>query len=773
MATKSFLSAHELEIGLQGLQPSGLFLPPGGSSSASPSDPPLTFSAWLEHQLLARFASHPEWEQVGAVALGSWARGELSPRSDIDILLTGEESRVLAFVTRLNEEGVKLRYRVPEDPQDWTVGVEPFDVLAVLQARALQPSVEQALNVQKRQIRKRGHRFSSSLMQAMREERRARNKRYDSVSNYLEPNLKYGPGGLRDLQQALYVHDLFPHKFETQVSQHSLEVFAQYQRFFLTLRQRLHLMGRGDAVLAADQPELAKWFGYETLREFMREIQNGLSRVSFYADWMVERARATKAKITAVEEAKLNKLLEAFPALEGDPSHLMQGRVRSLVDPLSEEMPNEVAIGKALSKFFSLDQSEEFLVSLFGSRLLEFCVPELRQVSGLVQHDQYHRYTVNAHLLQAIRILHRLYRRPTRLGTLRPLLKELANFDWQILLWTALYHDLAKGRGGDHSEKGAALVKRDLIAMKLPLRLTVETAWMVEHHLDVSTAAFRMNPHAPATWQRLHEKGIKGDRLRRLVLFTAVDIQATNPEAWSEWKERLLFDLYEVMTSARASRFIQLLESADSERVKLSEEFLRGLDPALIEELPIRFLLQDYRKLKRQSSRDLEVLIWRSRKKETWVRFHARHDRPGLFLEWTQVLFASGCQIVQSAVQTFEEYGAYDWFKVKTSRTPAQLKKMMALVDRSRLKSPEVFFDQVTLISQDDHAGEATLSFRGKDRPGLLMKAAAALADEGFAIKWAKAFTWGEQVDDVFGVKALPNLSDKVQALAQRLTKNA
>ncbi|MCB0384262.1 MAG: HD domain-containing protein [Bdellovibrionales bacterium] len=768
MATKSFLSSSELEEGLKGLQPTGLYLPPGQTAP----ELALPFSQWLEERLLQRMCSHPEWAEVGAVALGSWARGELSPRSDVDILLTGDEQKVFSFASRLNEEGVKLRYRVPEDPLDWMVGVEPFDVLAVLHARALHPSVESALAEQKQKIKARGRKFSARLMQAMRDERRFRNKRYDSISNYLEPNLKYGPGGLRDLQQALYVHELYPHKFETQVSDHSLETFAKYRQFFLTLRWRLHLMGRGDAVPAGDQIELAQWFGYENLREFMREIQLGLGRVSFYADWMVERARATKAKITAVEEAKLNKLLDGFPVLEENPSRLMQGRVRAMVEPFSKEMPTRVQIGKALSRYLSLEQTEEFLVALFKSRLLEFCVPELSKVAGLVQHDQYHRYTVNAHLLQAIRVLHRIYRKPSTLGRLKALAKEMTDQDWQILIWTALYHDLAKGRGGNHSIKGATLVKKDLVAMKVPLRLTVETAWMVEHHLDVSTAAFRMNPHAKATWQRLHEKGIKGDRLRRLVIFTAVDIQATNPEAWSEWKERLLMDLYDVATSKRASQFMELLESAESERVKLSEEFIRGLDPALIEEVPVRLLIQDYQKLKRKKKSDLETLVWRSRKKETWVRLHARNDRPGLFLEWTGLLFASGCQIQQCAVQTYEEFGAYDWFKVKSSRTPAQLKKWMSLVDLSKVKRPEVFFDQVTLVSQDDGEDEVTLSFRGKDRPGLLMAAASALAEEGFTIKWARAFTWGRQVDDVFGVKSLPDLQAKVESLAKRLTKN-
>ncbi|MBK7842804.1 MAG: nucleotidyltransferase domain-containing protein [Bdellovibrionales bacterium] len=314
---KSFLNAAEIAEGLGGFQASGQWLPSEGGQG-------IEFFEWLEAKLVARLSHIPEWEEIGAVALGSWARGELSPRSDIDVLLVGDESKILSFVTKLTSEGVKLRYRVPEDIQDWTVGVEPFDVLAVLHGRALNESVAQDLEHQKIMIRKRGSRFLRTLMRAMGEERRERSRRYDSITNYLEPNLKYGPGGLRDLQQALYVHELSFQKFQDQVSHHSLEVFSKYRQFFLTIRRRLHLMGSGDSVSAGDQKELALWFGYTEVKSFMRDIQVGLSRVSFYADWMVNRARASKKYIDEVESVSLNKASDCFAALQSDPSRLVR-----------------------------------------------------------------------------------------------------------------------------------------------------------------------------------------------------------------------------------------------------------------------------------------------------------------------------------------------------------------------------------------------------------------------------------------------------------------
>lgn len=762
---KSFLNSLELHDGLRGLQPSGMWLP-------AQADRGLEFSDWLESRLLARLSESKEWPEVGAIALGSWARRELCPCSDIDLLLIGSESQVLSFVAKQAAEGLRLRYRMPLNQEDWTEGVEAFDVLGILHARALDHKAEHLLKLQQEKIKKRGSAYLRSLVKSMYEERNSRHSRYDSISNYLEPNLKYGPGGLRDLQQAYYLFDLFPQKFRDELSEHSLEIFEKYRQFLLTLRRRLHLMGSGDSVIAAYQQELASWFGYSDVKNFMRNIQLALGRVNFYADWMMERVRASQTRLNEVEEQSLAHFRDCFSALEKDSSRLMQARVRSLVQPLSQKIFESETLGKSLSKYFHVDQSEEYLVALFKSRLMDFCVTELQRVAGLVQHDQYHRFTLDAHLLQAIRVVRRIYSRPQLLGRLRFLVKEMTPLDWRILLWTALYHDLGKGLAGDHSLIGAQLVKRDFIQLKLPLRLTVETAWMVERHLELSTAAFRMNSQATSTWQKLYDKGIKGRRLKRLTLFTAIDILATNPSAWTDWKERLLEDLYKAMSSNRADKFVKLLEVSRKNKQTLSADFVLGLDPSLVEQIPNRYLIKDFSLLnENQSNRDLEVTIWRVQENEYWLRFHSHEDRSGLFLEWTRTLYVAGCQIMQALVHTYEKYGAYDWFQVKSSRSASQLRRSLALVNLKRVKLPEVKFDRVKLVSRDEK--EAVISFRGKDRPGLLLKAAQAIAQESCSIRWAKASTWGRQVDDVFGIELVADLEKRVEKIARHATESS
>ncbi len=785
---KSFLSTQAIEEAL------GLFQPSGMMSSS------LSFSQWMEDQLLNKLKGFAEWNDLEVVALGSLARQELCPRSDVDLILIGSDEKVLSFVDHCLHTGVPLRYRVPKDLTDWSVGVEAFDVLALLQAQSLTSGISEDLKKQKNQIRNKGSVFLKTLFRAMIKDRKMRKQRYDSMVNYLEPNIKFGPGGLRDLLQARYVRELYPRVFEDQESHSVLTELYRGQQFFLTIRRRLHLLGRNESISSQDQKELAEWFGSHNQRDFMKTVQNFIKQINFNVDWMIEKVSVSRKQWREIEEIKIEKLKDCFLALESNTSTLMQKKIQSWLFPVSDQnshsaldrdknqypyygpIPDPVPvlaidqkkpdheIGRCLQRHFHLGKSPQYLQALFESGLMNYCLPELQRVSGLVQHDQYHRFTVDAHIKKAVQTVKKIWDNPKRLGRLKLWAEELTDQEGKILLWAAVYHDLAKGLGGDHSQEGAQLIKKDFIQMKWPLRLTVEASWLVERHLDVSRAAFRLNPYAQSTWQLMHEKGIKGDRLRRLSLFTAIDIMATNPEAWTDWKERLLLEFYQAMNSTQAEKFVHLLEKAEAKKLKIDDHFLTCLDPALPEKIPSQFLIADFQRL--MNKKDLGTLeplvIPMGKQGEFWIRFHSQKDRLGLFLEWTKILFASGSQILQAIVQTFDEIGAYDWFQIRSSRSVLQLKKQISHLQMEKVPLPQVFFERVKLVHRDSQ--EVVLSFRGKDQPGLLLVAAQALADEGCSIRWAKAFTWGRQVDDVFGIQVTSDIETKVERIAQRIS---
>lgn len=775
MATKSFLNTQELQEAEAVLR-APLRIPDGDERKIE-DFASLFFSEWLGEKLKAKLSRHPDWEKAGPVALGSWARGELSPKSDIDILFCGDEEAVRRLTQDGAKEGLKLRYRMPEDPEDWTKGVLPFDVLSLFSALPLTSLAREKLEAQLVRLRAENREFRLHLLRAMMDERKARAERYDSISNFLEPNLKFGPGGLRDLEQALVARDLFPEKFTNDFNQnqHAFDVLLYYKRLFLLVRQKLHLApGGGEILSAPEQKPISDWLGFQDPKDFMREVQKGVSRVSFYADWVIEQASRAPARLRKIEKRALLKMEDLFAALEEDPSLLMQNHVRLAADRVFREefasTSKTSSYSKAVERRLHLHREmgrwlthlldpatpEAPMVAFFRSRLIDHCVPEFKKIVGHVQHDQYHRYSVDAHILQALRELKRLRKHPKRAGKLAASVRSLKKKEWEILAFGALYHDIAKGRGGDHSIKGIEIAKQDLSRFGKDETFINEVCWIVEEHLGLSAAAFRENPRSPRTWRVLADRGVRGRRLHLLAVFTVVDILATNPDAWTPWKERLLHELVAQLERPEADSLIHFGDTLKRAGVEGYEGFLEALDPFLMGSVPSKSLLDDLRALfKKKVGEDLDPVVVRVRGgKQTWIRFHSAEDRPGLFLSYVSLLSSSGLSVRHASIHTDPERGVYDWFEVKTTKTAAQIRKLLGGVSGARERRFNVRFDSIEIVSRDER--EWVISFRGRDQAGALMEAARGLYELGAQIKWAKVHTWGRQIDDVFGIAPLP-----------------
>lgn len=739
MAAKTFLTPPQIE------EARGLL-------STYPASP-RPFSEWLIARLSERLEKHSDWQASGPIALGSWARMHLSPRSDIDMLFCGDEARVQKVVTDYNNEGLRLRYRVPADHGDWTVGVEAFDVVAFLRALPLTAEGKAETVRQIEKLRKRGRPYLRSLVKHMVNERGEREKRFDSISNFLEPNLKYGPGGLRDIDQALSIGELllWPEGTIDESLKKSRQILEEAQDFFLILRHKIQIEGGMDVLSAPLQKDLATWYGAVGVREFMLQVQRRLADVSFYADFIVARALATSSAVAELERRPIKKIADAFELLFDNNGILAQEKVRRTLETHSLRAGRESA--RALASYFNCEMSDKTVVAFFRSGLMATIFPDLRRVKGLTQHDQYHRLTVEAHTLQAVREVLRVKRKPKILGRLSQFVVKLDAHQWDVLLWSALFHDLGKGLEGDHATKGTAIVKRDMTAKGLSLRLTAQVAWMVQNHLLMSGAAFRQNPQSTSTWQWLFSQGVKGARIKLLSVFTAIDIRATNLEAWNEWKERLLFELAQALESSKASHLEQLIKRAQAKKINLNKNFVEALDPAVLESVKPQVLLDEYKNVSNGRG-DLELLLVPGRKKnEYWVRFHTRTDRPGLFLEYVDTLFKAGASVLQGFIHTYEDWGVYDWFHIRSGKPTSQLRKALLMAQTvvpAVDTSVRVRFESVDLVRSDSDM--AIISFRGKDQKGALLAATRSLYEAGLSIKWAKVHTWGHQIDDVFAV---------------------
>ncbi|KYG63983.1 protein-PII uridylyltransferase [Bdellovibrio bacteriovorus] len=751
MAQKSFLSSEQWQQAQDLLTPP--LMTPDGNVRQVFSFSSENFSNWLGQRLEDRVKASPHWEKAQPIILGSWARGELSPKSDIDILFCGSEADVKACSDELHEAGLKLRYRMPQNPDDWTENVQAFDILALLKARPTTPDSARKLYEQQKKIWSRKKHYRQILLKAVKDERKSRAGRYDSITNYLEPNIKYGPGGLRDLEQGLQIYELFAEKFMH--PGHALNVLNYYRHYFLNLRHKLQLEGYGDILTGAVQFDIGQWMGFKSHKDFMRSLQRGLSRVHFYSDWIVEVAESSEKELRAIENKRFKKLEDLSLALHNDSSVLMQKKVRENIDTFIPDSKAKILAkkrGLILEKALDVKADDSTIISFFRSRLMDKLVPEMGRLVGYVQHDQYHRFTADSHIMQACREVKRIFKKPKELGPLQPLHKKLSKEDWKILSWSCLYHDLAKGLESSehHSDLGVEIVARDFQSYGFSKAFITEVQWMVQNHLELSQAAFRKNAKDPKVWQDLRNKGAEGARLYRLALFTAIDIRATNPEAWNEWKAKLLKDLVVSLESKKAQNFFDFEKTLAKKKLKMSAEVMEELGPVLLENIGIEDLVSDLKKTE-TSEDSLKPWVYAPKKGDVWIRFHHKKDRQGLLSDYVGQLFSLGLGIKHASIHTLPKVGVYDWFQVSTTRNAAQLEKILAASSFPTKSVPDVKFDDIQLMSADEN--EWVYSFKAVDQSGLLASAAKSLSDLGVSIRAARVHTWGRQVDDIFIVK--------------------
>jgi [protein-PII] uridylyltransferase len=707
-------------------------------------------SAFLEASLLKKLNELGDWQGCQPILLGSWARQELCPLSDLDVIFLGPDQKVLGFVEKVQEAGLRIRYRVPKDPKDWTVGVEPFDILALFGARALAKEGEEQLSLQRQSLQKNFKKIRKTLLRAVLVERKRRQKRLDSITNFLEPHIKYTPGGIRDIEQALALLQLYPEK--TAGTEHALQILHFYKDFLLLVRQRLHAESSQDILAGAEQLEISKAFSFSGLSPFMKEVQRGLSRTFFYSEWLVESIKATQKKIQQVAKTPLKKPEDLMKALRKDPGILMQKKVReSLSDTFkrpakkSRELALSAAQLRCVEQLLGPRSADSLVFATFNSRLIDKVLPAVKKLVGHVQHDQYHRFTADIHLQQACREFLKVRASSKELGPLAFLHKELSAKDWELVGWSCLFHDLSKGEGGDHSHKGAESVYKMLPRGFKSKSFQDDLSWMVENHLLLTSLAFKRSSMSSQTLKELQSHGVTTRRLQLLAVFTVIDIKATNPEAWTHWKGQLLRDFLMDLRSPDSLQRQKLLHVLETRFKKLPATTVDEFDSFLLHRIPVNTLVRDLESVYKVKEASLKIFKVAGR---NWVRFFEPHDRPGLLTEYVDRLHQVGANVLHASVQTLPGVGVYDWFQVQLPRNKEKL--LLHSKCGSGPVAKAIFEDlEITPMGSDDWM----IRLKAKDQRGLLKYACYALGQAGANIKSARVHTWGLKVEDVFRIQ--------------------
>lgn len=774
----------------------------------------------------------PAGHALSLFAVGGYGRGELFPHSDIDVLVVGEPDAQLAVETALArffallwDCGLPASHAVRSLQQCRDAAADQTVLTALIEARPVAAG-EEARHALRRTIDDGALWPPRAFFLAKQEELQARHERFGDTADNLEPDLKDGPGGLRDINtlgwmalRAFGVRDM-----EALVGLGHLgadeAIALQRERAVLAgLRYGLHLVaGRPEERLRFDyQKTLAARLGFEDdaeslgVEKMMQGFYRAASVVRRISDRLLQRfeeqfdGEALPEPLTvgfslrrgylAANDASwprddIGEVFALFASWANNPQvrGLHSLTARALAEALPQ-LPDFRRAGQgARQQFLALLRSArpvDTLSRMARLGVLGQWIPAFAQVSGRMQFDLFHVYTVDQHTLMVLRNIGSFAssRAAERFSIAHEVWPRLRRPE--LLLLAGLFHDIAKGRGGDHSELGAMDAREFCQALELSTADTGLVEWLVEQHLRMSVTAQKQDISDPAVIHRFASLVGSRDRLDHLYLLTCADIAGTSPKLWNAWKDRLLADLYFATRRALREGLEPPLPAA--ERVAEARGYVRelvreqGYDDATIDRQFAVMPDESFIRLRP------EQLAWQTRALvpvkpgQTLVRvrpispddpalevFVHSPDRDGLFAAIVMTLDRKGYGTHRARVLDGPSDTIFDTFEVNPADSfadgdPARLEAALREAlsgDLARLRPARRaiprqlrHFRFAPRIEFRDETGEGAgtrFSLVAPDRPGLLADIASVLRNQRLRVHDARIATFGERAEDTF-----------------------
>jgi [protein-PII] uridylyltransferase len=783
-------------------------------------------------------------ERLLLIAVGGYGRGEMALYSDVDIAFvtpwkpTGWTEQVIeTMLYLLWDLGLKIGYSSRSVDEAIALAASDHTIrTAMLESRYLWGSEALFDEVQAR-FRKQVVAGKAKLFVVEKlKERDERHQRMGDSRYVVEPNVKEGKGGLRDLHTLFWIG-----KYAYQLSSvaelvdvglfsaQELRQFERAERFLWAVRCHLHLVaGRAEERLTFDyQREIAARMHYadrpgkSPVERFMRhyflhaKMVGDLTGV-FLAHLDDKFAKAgsrfglpaLRRRPSRLEGFALDRGRLAIPAddfFRQDPVRLIQlfalaDRNGLEIHPLtmraaardSKLIDSEVRADPGANALFldvltSRRDPETVLRWMNEAGVFGRFVPDFGRVVAQMQFDMYHHYTVDEHSIRAIGLLAKIER-----GELKedhPLSTSLFRLiaSRRVLYVSVLLHDIAKGRGGDHSLLGAEVARSLCPRLGLSDAETETVAWLVRWHLLMSATAFKRDLADPQTIADFVGRVKSLERLRLLILLTVVDIRAVGPGVWNSWKRQLLRALFDA-----AEEMLRLghKQKGRRERVAAIEEELGrrlGWEPSRLTRLawrlpdsywlaePIDVLESNARLIEAcdrapKTTRPVATSIDEQRG-ATLVTIYAK-DEPGLFWRLTGAISLAGGNIIDARIHTSQDDMALDNFLVQDSSGGAfaerqRLRRLENAVlgalegqepSAERLEAKalplvrsEAFQIQPAVFIDNEASRRYTVvEINARDRAALLSGLARALYDSRAAVHSAHIATYGERAVDVF-----------------------
>jgi [protein-PII] uridylyltransferase len=795
----------------------------------------------IDKALIGLWRDHVEDTGAALVAVGGYGRGELHPSSDVDVMLllpdeipAGGEDSLSAFVAALWDIGLEIGHSVRTIAQCREEAEADLTVATTLMEARLLAGPESLFSEMQETISPARMWPSDRFFKEKRKEQIVRHHRYHDTAYNLEPNVKGSPGGLRDIQMigwvakrhfgAATLAELVDHNFLTPGQLRRLE---DGQTFLWRIRFALHILTgrREDRLLFDHQKNLAEMLGYEDAA-YTLAVEQLMQR---YYRTVMELSRLNEMLLQLFEEAILmdpdapaEMLNDRFQVKNGflqtvsdqvfrdDPSALLE---LFLLLQRNREIRGVSALTVGLIKrnlhliddefrqnprnhrlFLEILRAPEGVthqlrrMNLYG--VLGLYIPAFGRIVGRMQYDLFHAYTVDEHTLFVVSNLRRFAL--TRFNEEFPQCSEIMQGLEQpeIAYLGGLFHDIAKGRGGDHSELGAVDAEAFCLEHGLSKYEAGIVAWLVRHHLALSMTAQKKDIHDPDVINEFAT--FVGDPLHLdyLYVLTVADVRGTDPKLWNSWKAQLFNDLY--LLTRRALR--RGLENPIDRELLLNEKqekarailIQRGIADRRIDE--VWALLNDNYFIKHRvkeitwhtewladSDTESAIGLVDVRRRKTGdgieaVLYTPKEDRT--FAHATAVLDELGMTIIDARIVSLDKHHSIVTLvfmeqdsrvesdearinKVRRSLTrilTAPSDKVLS-VTRTVPRQARMFTTKTTVDFGRSTANDQTvLELRAADRPGLLSTIGQVFIEQGIDIEAAKIVTIGERAEDVFYV---------------------
>jgi len=804
---------------------------------------------WSQHQL--------DEFQVSLIAVGGYGRSELHPHSDVDILLLTQkqiskdlEDKIGAFITQLWDVKLDIGHSVRDVQEclkqavkDVTVATNLMEMRLICGNHTLSDQLQPLLQEEVFWT-------SKKFFIAKRDEQTKRHQQYHGASYTLEPNLKANPGGLRDIQTIAWVakrhfmanslKELVQHNYLTSNEYTEL---VECQDYLWRMRFALHhVAGRSENRLLFDyQADVAKMMGFgdpgkAAVERMMKVFFRTIGRVSELNKMLLQHFEdeilAEDKKLETIDidknfyavdgliKVKSNrlfmrpeKIMEMFlviaktPEIKGlhsETLRLLRNIRRRLVSRLNDyEVNRRIFIDiikhpRGLGLAFSLMHRH----SILGAYL-----PEWRSIVGQMQFDLFHAYSVDEHSFRLIKNLYRFSQSAHNHEF--PLCSKIVQRirKPEVLYLAGIFHDIAKGRGGNHAELGA----KDALAFAKMHKLNDHDgrmiSWLVKEHLTMSVTAQRRDISDPEVIKQFGEIVRDEAHLDYLYCLTVADMRATNESLWNSWKANLLEDLYNA--TRRALR--RGLEKPVDLRAKIRENQSLALELILsqgIDKEAIEILWQEFKAdyflryspeqiqwhcrhiIKHDRQKPLVLISPEPYRGGTEV-FIFTKDRSNIFANTVASLANNKLSIHDAKIISSKTGYTVNTFVVLDQRAKpivdeyriSEIKRnLVERLSRDELATMEVqpvskrlktfnVKTQVSFIDTEDNKS-TMLEILCADRPGLLTSFAQVFQDLKLTIHTAKITTFGERVEDMFTVsnaenKALTQLEQTM--LSERL----